>query len=254
MLGTGATRVHGDLHYTTFQIVIREAGAGLRSGHRVVLQSSVHHAAVRSVPVRVAMHVSRSLLATVLFATVVATSSISFAGSVCGTVRDALTNQPVPQAAIFLFDNASQYTGLYAGTDVAGHYCVNNVPDGTYTLQVKVDNYITATVPNVVVTTTTGVDVDVHPQFALAQPWPNPASTSITFRLQAAPDRDVTLDVFDVAGRRVYGWRGRASLAGERTVEWNLRDFNGNDLQSGIYFVRLNSADGTLVRRFVRLR
>ena len=205
-------------------------------------------------PVRVAMHVSRSLLATVLFATVTAAASLSFAGSVCGTVRDATTLAPVPQAAIFLFDNASQYTGLYAGTDVAGHYCVNNVPDGTYTLQVKVNNYITANIPNVVVKTTTGVDVDIHPRFALAQPWPNPASSSVTFRLSAQPDADAHLDVFDVAGRRVYGWRGRVSVAGERTIEWNLRDFNGNDLKSGIYFVRLNSADGTLVRRFVRLR
>jgi hypothetical protein len=200
------------------------------------------------------MRASRLCLASALVAICIAAAAPCFAGSICGIVRDALTNLPVPQAAIFLFDNSSQYTGLYAGTDNAGHYCVDNVPDGTYTLQVKVDNYITAEIPGVVVTTTTGVDVSVHPRFALAQPWPNPASTSVTFRLQATPDRDVALDVFDVAGHRVYGWRGRASLAGERTIEWNLRDFNGRDLQSGIYFVRLNSADGTLVRRFVRLR
>jgi len=200
------------------------------------------------------MHVSRSPFAAVLFAALTALASPSFAGSVCGTVRDANTLAPVPQAAIFLFDNTNTYTGLYAGTDVAGHYCVNNVPDGTYTLQVKVNDYITATVTGVEVTTTTGVDVDLHPRFGLAQPWPNPASSTVNFRLAAAPDSQVDLNVYDVAGRRVYGWRGRVSAAGDRTLEWNLRDFNGTELQSGIYFVRLHSADGTLVRRFVRLR
>lgn len=200
------------------------------------------------------MRVSRLCCASALVAICLAIAAPSFAGSVCGTVRDVLTNLPVPQAAIFLFDNSSQYTGLYAGTDVNGHYCVNNVPDGTYTLQVRVNNYITAVVNGIEVTTTTGVDVDLHPRFGLSQPWPNPASTSVTFRLQARPDSQVEVDVFDVSGRRVYGWRGRAGGAGERTIEWNLRDFNGSDLQSGIYFVRLHTADGTQVRRFVRLR
>lgn len=200
------------------------------------------------------MRAPRLCFATALVATWIAAAAPSFAGSICGTVRDALTNQPVAQAAIFLFDNTNQYTGLYAGTDVTGHYCVNNVANGTYTLQVRVNDYLVATVGGIVVTTTTGVDVDVHPRFGLAQPWPNPASSLVTFQLQATPDTQVDLDVFDVAGRRVYGWRGRASGAGERTIEWNLRDFNGTELQSGIYFVRLNAANGTAVRRFVRLR
>jgi hypothetical protein len=200
------------------------------------------------------MRASRLCLASALVAICIATAAPSFAGSICGTVRDVLTNQPVPQAAIFLFDNTDQYTGFYAGTNVNGHYCVNNVPDGTYTLQVKVNNYLVATVSGVEVTTTTGVDVDLHPRFGLANPWPNPATSNITFRLQAPPDSQVELAVFDVAGRRVYGWRGHASLAGERTIEWNLRDFNGSDLQSGIYFVRLHAANDTVVRRFVRLR
>jgi len=200
------------------------------------------------------MHDSRLPLAAVLFAVVSAIASPSLAGSVCGTVRDATTLAPVPQAAIFLFNSLDQYTGLYAGTDITGHYCVDDVPDGTYTLQVRVDDYVTATIPGVVVTTTTGVDVDLHPRFGLVQPWPNPASNGVTFRLAAPPDASVNLDVFDVAGRRVYGWRGNVSNAGERTIEWNLRDFNGSEIQSGIYFVRLNAANGTIVRRFVRLR
>jgi hypothetical protein len=191
----------------------------------------------------------------ILAASLTVASIPAFAGSVCGTVRDVLTNNPVPQAAVFLFDNTDQYTGLYAGTDVSGHYCINNIADGTYTIQVKVNDYIVATVAGVeVATTSTGVDVDVHPRFGLADPWPNPAASTVSFRLQAPPESSITIDVFDVAGRRLYGWAGRTSVAGERTIEWNLRDFNGSEIQSGIYFVRLRAAGQTAVRRFVRVR
>lgn len=201
------------------------------------------------------MRRSHLSIVTALAAIWITVSNASFAGSICGTVRDALTSQPVPQAALFLFDNLDQYTGLYAGTDVNGEYCIHDVPAGTYTLQVKVNDYLVATVPGVkVAESPTGVDVDVAPRFGLAQPWPNPASTTVTFGLSSPPGTPVELDVFDVAGRRVHGWKGHASAAGERTIEWNLRDFNGTELQSGIYFVRLRAAGQTAVRRFVRLR
>ena len=193
-------------------------------------------------------------LATALAAILIVTSAPSFAGSICGTVRDATTNQPVPQAALFLFDNLDQYTGLYADTDVSGYYCIDNVAVGFYTLQVKVDNYLVATIPGVEVTETpTGVDVNIPPRFGIDS-WPNPASSAITFRLQAPANSELTLDVYDVTGRRLYGWKGPSSRAGERSIEWNLQDFNGTDLQSGIYFVRMHAAGQTAVRRFVRLR
>jgi hypothetical protein len=200
------------------------------------------------------MRIPRLFFVNTLIAISLAIPSLSIAGSICGTVRDVTNNLPVPQAALFLFDNANQYTGLYDDTDSNGQYCINNVPAGTYTLQVRVDDYLVKVVPGIEVTQTTGVDVDLTPRFALQQPWPNPASTQVTFQFVAPPDTQVELDVFDVAGRRVYGWKGRAGTNGGRTIEWNLRDFNGSELQSGIYFVRLHAADATLVRRFVRLR
>ena len=201
------------------------------------------------------MRASRWIFASALIAIWMAVATPSLAGSICGTVRDALTTQPVAQAALFLFDNLDQYTGLYAGSDITGHYCINNITPGTYTLQVKVNDYVVAVVPGIVVTDSpTGVNVDLRRRFALDEPWPNPAASLVSFRLQAPPESRVQLDVFDAAGRRVYGWDGRAPGNGERTIEWNLRDFNGTELQSGIYFVRLRAANATAVRRFVRLR
>jgi hypothetical protein len=180
-------------------------------------------------------------------------TSPCLAGSICGTVRDGVTLQPVSNAAVFLFDNLDQYTGLYAGTDVAGHYCINDIPSGTYTIQVRVDNYLSAVVRGIVVDDATDVDVTTRPPLFLDQPWPNPATNDVTFSLDSPDGVDTQLEVYDVSGRLVMGWRGDGP-AGGRTIRWNLQDANGNSIASGIYLVRLRAGGNDVVRRFVRLR
>jgi hypothetical protein len=94
-------------------------------------------------------------------------AGLARAGSICGTVRDGTTLQPVPNAAVFLFDNLDQYTSLYAGTDVNGRYCIDNIPNGTYTLQVRVDDFLSAVVRGIVVDDATAVDVTTRPPLFL---------------------------------------------------------------------------------------
>jgi len=179
--------------------------------------------------------------------------AVCLAGSVCGTVRDSQTLQPVPNAAVFLFDNLDQYTGRYAGTDLAGHYCIDNVPNGTYTLQVRVNDYLAAVVRGIVVDDATSVDVTARPPLFLNQPWPNPATSDVVFELDAPDGASTLLEVYDVRGRLVMGWSGDGP-SGTRTIRWNLRDAGGEPVASGIYLVRLRSGGNEAVRRFVRLR
>lgn len=75
---------------------------------------------------------------------------------------------------------------------------------------------------------------------------PNPFQgvTTISFSL---PERtDATLDVFDVAGRRISVIPVRPATSGTTTVQWDGRDSSGNKVRSGVYFVRL-SVDGIAV-------
>jgi hypothetical protein len=177
----------------------------------------------------------------------------SRAGSICGIVRNGVTMQPVPSAAVFLFDSLDQYTGRYAGTDLSGHYCIHGILPGTYTIQVRVDDYLTAVVRDVVVDDVTSVDVTMRPPFFLEQPWPNPARTDVTFRLDTPDGAETRLEVFDVHGRIVMRWAGVGPVGG-RTIGWNLRDLKGEPVASGIYWVRLRAGGKEAVRRLVRLR
>jgi hypothetical protein len=188
----------------------------------------------------------------VAFFVLLAATGPSVAGTICGTVRDAQSLQPVPHAGVFLFDNQGQYTGLYAGTDVVGSYCITSIPNGTYTIQVRIDDYVAAVVRGVVVEDATGVDIETSPRFRLEQPLPNPASSGVTFRMVTPEGDGVTLEVFDVRGQLVKGWRGNGS--GSSTVFWDLRDARGAAVASGVYLVRLRADGAQQVQHLVCVR
>jgi len=176
----------------------------------------------------------------------------ALAGTICGTVTDAQSMAPVSQAAVFLFDSLGAYTGIHDDTDINGQYCLDNVTAGTYTLQVQRDDYVIATVGGVVVTESpTSVNIVAHPGLRL-RAWPNPASERVNFDFGAPAGEAVTLEVYDVAGRFVRGWRGTGS--GTQRIGWDLRDLRGQRIASGIYLVRLQAGDARVTGRFVHLR
>jgi hypothetical protein len=93
---------------------------------------------------------------------------------------------------------------------------------------------------------------------AFAAPYPNPASASVVFRYTLPAGSAVTLDVYDVRGRRVRGIVKREEAPGEYLVTFDGRDRNGAALAAGQYFARLR-VDGpgvaeTLTRRFSVVR
>ncbi len=77
-------------------------------------------------------------------------------------------------------------------------------------------------------------------RFALHQNAPNPLVDGTVIRYDLpAPGADVTLVIFDVAGRRVRmlvsGWEA----GGRREVAWDRRDERGAPVASGVYYCRL---------------
>ena len=74
----------------------------------------------------------------------------------------------------------------------------------------------------------------------------------VRYSAQAGEGR-VHLDIFDVAGRRLRTLlEGSPEAAG--ALSWDGRDERNALLSSGVYFVRLSTPQGNLVRRVVRVR
>ncbi|MCA9753107.1 MAG: S8 family serine peptidase [Gemmatimonadetes bacterium] len=77
---------------------------------------------------------------------------------------------------------------------------------------------------------------------------PNPATGPQTLRLAAPRTRATTVEIVDVAGRRV---REIAVPGGASSFSWDGRDASGELVSSGLYFARV---DGIPAARLVRLR
>lgn len=77
-------------------------------------------------------------------------------GSIAGKITDAKTNEGVIGANVII-----QGTTQGAATDLEGNFVINNVKEGTYTLQVSYIMYKTHTIPNVVVETAKRITIDV---------------------------------------------------------------------------------------------
>jgi hypothetical protein len=91
-------------------------------------------------------------------------------------------------------------------------------------------------------------------RFALDQNRPNPFNpvTNISFSLDT--EADLTLRVYDIAGRLVRTLVERRMSPGVHTESWDGRSDTGGEVASGIYFYRLTAGERTLTRKAVFLK
>ena len=90
--------------------------------------------------------------------------------------------------------------------------------------------------------------------FSLSQNYPNPFNpeTRIEFALPRASH--VTIDVYNIVGKRVRNLANERLSAGLKAVTWDGRDNNGQLVSSGIYFYRIVTGDFTESKKMVLLK
>jgi hypothetical protein len=79
-----------------------------------------------------------------------------FTGILAGTVADNQTNAPIAAAALAL--NGTQLTAI---SDEYGEFSIDNIPQGTYTLNATATGYQPATKPNIIIKADEQTDVTV---------------------------------------------------------------------------------------------
>lgn len=83
---------------------------------------------------------------------------------------------------------------------------------------------------------------------------PVPFRAALDLALTLSQPERVTVDVFDVRGRRVRRLVERSLPAGAHGFTWNGRTESGEPAPAGIYFVRYRGGDTSEIRRAVRVR
>ncbi len=87
----------------------------------------------------------------------------------------------------------------------------------------------------------------------LRAPAPNPFDATSTIEFSLASPREVALDVFNTAGRRVRRLLAGGYPAGEHRAVWDGTTDAGRPVAAGIYFVRLSSRGATHTKQLVYL-
>ena len=85
----------------------------------------------------------------------------------------------------------------------------------------------------------------------LGDSYPNPFSAGTALDLTLRREADVSVEVFDVAGRRVRAIELGRMSAGATRLAFDGRDDRARVLPSGVYFYRVRAADETVTRKMV---
>jgi hypothetical protein len=85
--------------------------------------------------------------------------------------------------------------------------------------------------------------------FELESSYPNPSPGHTAIEFRVAEPGPVTIEVFDITGRRVATLVDRRMTPGTYEVTWDGRTASGQRLASGVYLYRMKARDFTATRR-----
>ena len=85
--------------------------------------------------------------------------------------------------------------------------------------------------------------------FALHPSYPNPFNPVTTISYGLPLESDITLNIYDVEGRRITTLTEGIRTAGTHTVEWNADGY-----PSGVYFVKLDAGEFTQTQNLMLVK
>jgi hypothetical protein len=90
--------------------------------------------------------------------------------------------------------------------------------------------------------------------FTLMGNFPNPFNSTTEIRFLASISDYITLDIFDITGRKVKTLMDGVVQVGESKVLWDGVDDTGNSVSSGIYFYRLEAGNYCQTEKMVLIK
>jgi flagellar hook assembly protein FlgD len=102
---------------------------------------------------------------------------------------------------------------------------------------------------------TTDVNDTPIPREFFVENYPNPFNPSTTLHFGLPGAAEVTIDIFDVQGRRVRTLAENENFpAGEHQIRWQGRDDRGRVVNSGVYLYRVRAGEHQSLGRMTLLK
>jgi hypothetical protein len=105
--------------------------------------------------------------------------------------------------------------------------------------------------------TTTAVEPenqDVPEEFTLQQNYPNPFNPSTTIRYSITTPENVTIKIYDIAGKLIYEIAREHNQAGEYEVVWDGKNNFGERVSSGAYLYQIVAGDHVKAQKMILLK
>ena len=64
----------------------------------------------------------------------------------------------------------------------------------------------------------------------------------------------MTIKIFNTLGEEIATLVDHHMLAGNYQIQWNINDFHGHELSSGVYFCRMQAGSFTEVQKMTLMR
>jgi hypothetical protein len=92
-------------------------------------------------------------------------------------------------------------------------------------------------------------------EFDVEQNYPNPFNPSTTIRFSLPEDGAISVRIYDTAGGLVKTLFAGTKTTGVHTLHWNGDNARGEEVSSGVYYCRIETANGqTKTTKLVILR
>ncbi|SYZ74783.1 exported hypothetical protein [Candidatus Zixiibacteriota bacterium] len=154
-------------------------------------------------------------------------------------------------------------TASQAITYLAGRYAGGDVNDATiwynlsliHTQQLIAAGVIPLSTPNIMYKPDSTIhNGSLANEFGLAQNRPNPFNPVTTIRYAVPAPGHVSLEVFDLLGRKVRTLVDDMKSAGIYRIEWDGRDEGNQPVSSGVYFYKLRAGSVIQTRKMLLLK
>ena len=147
------------------------------------------------------------------------------------------------------------YGEVVVDVDYVRYIQFQNIPDGA----VEVSVTEPADTPNIdFYYLRSAIDINgittVPTAFGLESIYPNPFNPSATIRYAVPRTSQVTIEIFDILGRKVVTLFDQKQTAGWHTVQWDGHNDQQQAVTSGIYIARLKAEDQVSAKKMVLLR
>ena len=164
--------------------------------------------------------------------------------------------------------DANNNVAAYSSTDANGHYVIEGLLPGDYSLLFEKVGFKESSASNIEldyssnITATANASLNEDPVMAveenenimvkdykLYQNYPNPFNPTTRIKFAIPTESFVTLNVYNVLGEKV-----RTLLSGQKKSGVYEVTFNAKNLGSGIYFYSLRAGNYNAVRKMILLK